>query len=90
MERVVKKQLPFKKLSSAKYLLIEVLMHIEYRDALNFIYTINKDASDFLTHNYTAIRNSFENEGLITYEIETYSFRSCQLLEKLYFDCLKR
>ncbi len=76
METVVQKQLPFEKLSSAKYLLVEVLMHIEYKDALNFLHTINKDASDFLTHNYTAIRNSFENEGLITYVIETNSFRS--------------
>ncbi len=76
MERVVKKQLPFEKLSLSKYLLVEVLMYIEYKDALNILHTINKDGTDFLTHNYTTIRNSFENEGLITYQIETNSFRS--------------
>ena len=83
MERVVQKQLPVEKLNSVKYLLLEVLMHIEYKNALNFMHTINKDASDFLTHNYTAIRNSFENEGLITYQLKS-DFYHFDLLEKLY------
>lgn len=76
MAKVAQEPLPLEKIRSAKYLLIEALMYVDYDDALNFMHKIDKGGRDFLTQNFISIKNSFENEGLITYDIETNSFRS--------------
>jgi hypothetical protein len=58
---------PFRKLQYDKYLTLNVLMHIDRLDALNFMFTLNKEARNFLMNNFITVRNEFVNEGLIEY-----------------------
>ena len=52
MAKVAQEPLPLEKLRSAKYLLIEALMYVDYDDALNFMHKIDKGGRDFLTQNF--------------------------------------
>ena len=39
---------PYPKLKDCKYLALEVMKHIEYLDALTFMFTLNKETRNFL------------------------------------------
>jgi hypothetical protein len=43
-----KKPSPFGKLKGLKYIIIEVLMNVEYDRALNFLWKVNKEGRTFL------------------------------------------
>ena len=53
------------------------------------MFNLNKEARVFLQSKFNMIRNGFENEGLITYQI-SYSYESFDILEQLYFKVLKK
>ncbi len=74
----------FSKLLNKKYLMLEVLKHIEYEDSLKFMFTLNKDGRKFLVHHFKTVKNGFENEGLITYLIDFDHIDGVRLIEKLY------
>ncbi len=84
--------LPFHKLKYAKYMTLEVLMYVKYKSAINFMFYLNKESRLFLHNNSSTFYNGFINDGLIEYEF--FSFKSFydhyELLEKLYFEALKR
>ena len=58
---------PFRKLRYGKYLTLVVLLNIEYPQALEFLFSVNKMARRFLFKYLNTIKNGFDNEGLITY-----------------------
>ena len=80
---------PFWKLRYDKYMTLDVLMYIDYREALQFMFAVSKQARLFLHSNIVPFINEFENEGLITYEIDN-RYEGFKLLERLYFSLLKR
>ena len=53
------------------------------------MFTLNKEARVFLQREFIMIRNGFENEGLITYQI-SFDYNAFDMLEKLYFKAIKR
>ena len=53
------------------------------------MFTLNKEARVFLQREFIMIRNGFENEGLITYQIN-FDYNAFETLEKLYFKAIKR
>ena len=61
---------PFRRLRQDTYLVLEILMHVERHEALNFIFALCKEARAFLKSNFIAVRNGFINEGLVTYYFE--------------------
>ena len=75
---------PFRKLRYNTYLTLEIIMCIEYKDALQYLFDVNKQTRQFLFRNLISIKNSYDNEGLITHNIFD-RFKDYQLLEKLYF-----
>ena len=80
--------LPFRKLSYEKYLMIEVMIYVEHIKVKQFIFSVNKEARSFLLKNFIPIRNSVINEGLITYyfDIEKENqLNHYRKLEELYF-----
>lgn len=74
----------FSKLLNKKYLMLELLMHIEFEDALKFMFILNTDGRKFLVHHFKTVKNGFENEGLITYLIDFDHIDGVRLIEKLY------
>jgi hypothetical protein len=60
---------PFWKLSCDKYLILHVMMYIEYPDVINFMFSYNKKTRSFLQKNFITIKNGFINEGLITFHL---------------------
>jgi len=56
---------PFPKLGLFKYLVVDVMMHVDHLDACKFMHIINKDGRKFIFKNYIAVRNGFVNDGLI-------------------------
>lgn len=62
--------LPFSKLSHDIYLALEVLMHVERKQALDFMFGVNKQARSFVKNHFISIRNGFINEGLIIYDLK--------------------
>ena len=58
---------PFRQLRYDKYLIIEVLIHVEIKDLMDFMFAVNKETRAFVEHNFTAICNGFNNDGLITH-----------------------
>ena len=65
------------------------MMHVDYLEAYNFMFAVNKEGRSFLQNKFITIRNGFINEGLITYSWNT-SFDGFLQLEKLYFQALSR
>lgn len=61
---------PLSKLRYDTYLVLDVMMHVEYHEAYKFMFAVSKQARSFLLKNFIAIRNGFINDGLIPYEIE--------------------
>jgi hypothetical protein len=80
---------PLPKLRYDIFLTLDVMMHIKYQDAYNFMFAVNKQGRKFLKNNFITIRNGFINDGLISYEIEP-TFDGFMKFEKLYFSALKR
>ncbi len=64
--------------------MLEVLMHLELRDALKFMFTLNKDGRQFLIKHLKTVKNGFDNEGLITYSIDFDNLDGITLIEKLH------
>ena len=60
---------PFWKLRYEKYLTLEVLLCIDYKDALEYLFRLDKKAREFLQEHIVTINNGFVNEGLITHKI---------------------
>lgn len=75
---------PYRKLRYYTYLTLDVMMFLEYQEALNFMYTINNEGRSFIMNNIITIRNGFINDGLFTYQLKC-DFNHCEQLERLYF-----
>lgn len=58
---------PFSKLIISKYLTIDVLLNIDYLEAYNFMFNLNKVTRAFFTQNFISVRDGFTNEGLIDF-----------------------
>ena len=79
---------PFPKLRDDKYLILDVMMFIEYDDITYLMFDGNKETRKFLHDNYITIRNGFINDGLIFYDFDgnpAVQFNNYDKLEKLYF-----
>ena len=75
---------PFRNIRKNVYLLLEVMMYVEYKDAYKFMFNINKEGREFLINKFTTVRNGFINDGLI--DLCSYSsFNFYDYLEKQYF-----
>ena len=55
----------FPKLSNDIYTMVDVLMYVDYMDALKFMFYLNKKSRKALQKNISAIQNGFNNEGLV-------------------------
>ena len=75
---------PFRKLRYAKYLTLEVMMYVERSQALEFMFSVNKEARAFLHKHLISIQNGFINDGLIEYALSC-TFKDYEQLERLYF-----
>jgi hypothetical protein len=60
---------PFRKLRYDTYLTLDVLMHVEQKDAYKFMFTLNKEARKFILDKFITVRNGFVNDGLIDFSI---------------------
>jgi hypothetical protein len=65
---------PLSKLRYDIYLVLDVMMHVEYQKAYKFMFAVNKEARLFLLNNFINICNGFINDGLIPYEIREYDY----------------
>ena len=54
------------------------------------MFTLNKEAREYILNNFITVRNGFINEGLIVFSLGRFDFADCFMLEKLYFEALKR
>jgi hypothetical protein len=59
-------------------------MHVDRSQALEFMFSLNKEARAFVSKHYFTIQNGFINEGLIVHEF-SHLFKDYEMLEKLYF-----
>jgi hypothetical protein len=78
---------PFWKLRYEKYLFLDVLLYIDYKNALEFMFKLSIDARKFLHSNISSINNAYNNEGLIIHDIK-FTFEGIQKLQKLYFSVI--
>ena len=62
-------EFPLRKLRHDPYLIIDVIMNVDYEEAQKFMFALNKETRCFLEDNFIIIRNGFVNEGLITYDL---------------------
>lgn len=69
--------------------MLEVLMHVDYSYACNFMFGLNKESRNFVEDNSNSIRNGYVNDGLITYELPL-TYTGFELLQTLYLEALKR
>ncbi len=58
---------PFPKLREDKYLILDVMIFIEYDDITYLMFDANKETRKFLHENYITIRNGFINDGLVEF-----------------------
>ena len=42
-------------------------MYVKHKDALEFMFALNKEARNFIHNNFIAVRNGFTNEGLVDF-----------------------
>ena len=61
---------PFRKLKYFTYLILDVLMHVDYEKSVKYMFAVNKEGREFLHKSIILIQNGYINEGLITYSIE--------------------
>jgi hypothetical protein len=79
-------EFPFRKLRNYKYTILDVLMHLEIKDAFTFLFSANKETREYLERNFITITNGFTNEGLVNFEFYGGSnYDAYEQLEKLYF-----
>jgi len=64
-------EFPLRKLRHDAYLIIDVMMNVDYEEVQKFMFALNKETRSFLEDNFIIIRNGFVNEGLITYDLGT-------------------
>ncbi len=84
---------PFHKLKHFTLLILDVMMNVEYEDAYEFMFNINKSGREFLVNNFTTLRNGFMNDGLIDLcfsDDPDEQFNNYDLLEKQYLLALNR
>ncbi len=55
---------PFWKLKLEYIVIPEILLHIERFNALEFLFTTNRQTRQFLKQYFSILKNAFENEGL--------------------------
>jgi hypothetical protein len=67
---------PLPKLRQYIYSTLDVLMYIDYLDAIKFMFEVSKEGRYFLESNFTTIHNGFTNEGLIPFEFDC-TFDGC-------------
>ena len=60
---------PFRKLRLDVYATLDVIMCVDYEDALTFMFNTNKETRRFLQKNFITLRNGFINEGLIIFRL---------------------
>ena len=58
---------PFRKLRYDIYLTLDVMMHVEQKDAYKFMFALNKEGRKFILDNFITVRNEFVNNGLIDF-----------------------
>jgi hypothetical protein len=63
MEKVIR-NFPFWKLKLEHIVIPEILLHIKHFNALEFLFTTNRQSRQFLKQNFSILKNAFENEGL--------------------------
>ena len=63
---------PFRNISYNIYLLVEVMMNVDYEDALKFMFNVNKQGRKFLYNYFNTVRNGFMNDGLIDLRFGNY------------------
>jgi len=56
------------KLKYYKYLTLNVMMHVEYRQVYEFMFNINQNTRNFLQKHIITLKNGFDNDGLIPYK----------------------
>jgi hypothetical protein len=64
---------PFHKLKDDKYLMLNVLMHLKYDEALKYMFALNKEARSFIDRYFITLNNGFTNDGLIEFVIEKFT-----------------
>ncbi len=52
-----------------KYLVLEVMMHVDRLQLLKYMFSVNNETRGFLRKHIATIENGFINEGLVVYEI---------------------
>ena len=79
---------PFEKLRFFKYAVFDILKNLDYKSAIRFLFKLTKAGRRFLRDEYVALKNEFENEGLITLKI---LYRGTfKKLEQMYLQTLKK
>lgn len=58
-------EFPFRKLKYCKYINLNIMMFIDYQDALKFMFSLNMMARNFIRSKFISVRNGFTNDGLI-------------------------
>jgi hypothetical protein len=54
------------------------------------MFALNKEAREYISSNFITVRNGFINEGLIVLSFGEDDFTNYDMLEKQYFQALKR
>ncbi len=62
---------PFRKLKHDIYLILDVMMFVDYKDALKFMFSLNKEARHYIHDNFITVRNGFTNDGLIDFVFDS-------------------
>lgn len=78
----------FTKLKDYIFLTLDVMMFVDYQDSLKFIFSLNKQARQFIEKNFIVLRNGFTNDGLIDINFSSDSliqFYNYDQLEKVFF-----
>jgi hypothetical protein len=60
------------------------MMYVDRSQALQFMFSVNKEARAFLHQHFISIQNGFINEGLIAHRVYC-KFNDYEQLERLYF-----
>ena len=58
---------PFRQLIFDKFLIMDVMTYVDHQEIMKHMFAVNRQTRLFIEYNYTAIKNAFINDGLITY-----------------------
>ena len=84
---------PFHKLKYHKYLILDVMMYVDYKDVCKSMFKINTQARKFINDNFITVRNGFTNEGLIDFSFDndaSKQYNNYEKLEKMYYKILNQ